>query len=77
MAIQYMAYSDQLILPVLQRHPTTRLTATAVSLESGVSFGTVKRRLTELERAGVVRRTRRGRRWGSVYEIIVDDPPPG
>ncbi len=79
MANQHMAYSDQLILPHIERHSAARkpLTATELSTESGVAYGTVKRRLTEMERAGVIRRERLGRRWGSIYEIVVDDPPTG
>lgn len=71
MGLQHMAYSDQLIIPAIQRLAAMRepLTTLAIAAESGVALSTVQRRIYKLEKAGVIRRTR-GRRWGGYYEIV-------
>lgn len=74
MVLQSMVYSDRLLIPVIralqaENKPTT---ATEISQISAIPYGTVKRRLSALERSGIIRRKRLGRRWGSYYEIVED-----
>ena len=69
-----MKYSDQRLLPYLRRFEQQNVPVTAAELSSAAKMpiSTVKRRLKEMARAGLIMRRldSPGRRWGSYYSVL-------
>jgi len=75
MVNQAMVYSDQLLIPTIQslqaEHKAT--TILEIAARSQIPYSTVKRRLHQLERIGIIRRRSLGKRWGSFYEVTAPE----
>lgn len=71
-----MAYSDEYLMDAIKRMDLRGpVSIKTICKMSGVPYSTAKKSLQRLEDNGLISRERRGKRWGSIIEVVKNAKP--